>query len=204
MKAEDFTTSELVFLTNQGLGPEDVMDVRPYTQSYWFKEIERQDKTIALGSPCKKAGHRLRSRRAHCVQCDTSKLGYQRNYSEKKYLYIAGSLSTQLIKIGNCRNLLQRETQMRSERYGDTRDWEILFFLEVDRAGAIEDTARSRLQRYIVPRSYWKDGGEQIATELLRCSYSRAIQAVREALPEGVIEHGRTLRQTRRYEFEPE
>jgi hypothetical protein len=98
------TDSERCFLASQGLGTDDVMDVRGIPQSLWFQQIEEEGKPVVLGSRCKAAGHRLRSRRGHCIQCDTSKLGYQAHYAEERYVYIAGSRSARLIKIGNCRN----------------------------------------------------------------------------------------------------
>ena len=146
----ELTDSEKHFLASQGLGPEDVMDVRGYPQWLWFRQIEEEGKTVALGSGCKSAGHRLRSRRGHCVQCDTAKLGYQAHFAENRNVYIAGSRSTRLIKIGNCGNTGQRERQMRSERYGGVGDWEFLYSVLVKRGGAVEDAARARLCRYRV------------------------------------------------------
>jgi len=67
------TDFEKIFLTSQGLGPDDVMDVRGISHRYLFRRIEEEGKTIALESKCRAAGHRLRLRRGHCVQCDTSK-----------------------------------------------------------------------------------------------------------------------------------
>lgn len=175
------TDSEKSFLTSQGLGPDDVMDVRGIPQWRWFRQIEEEGKTIALGSKCKAAGHRLRSRRGHCVQCDTSKLGYQAHYAEERYVYIAGSRAARLIKIGNCRDTAQRERQMRSERYGGVGDWDFVYSVRVKRAGAVEDAARARLSRYRVTGEYWKDNELQTGIELLRCSYSQAEAALIEA-----------------------
>ncbi len=42
------TESELRFLRSQGLGPDDVMDVRHMSQWLWFKRIKEEGKTIAL------------------------------------------------------------------------------------------------------------------------------------------------------------
>jgi hypothetical protein len=68
----ELTQGELAFLARQGLGPGDVYDARGLPQSYWRKDMKDEGKTIALGNPCKKGGHRLRSRGGHCSQCDTS------------------------------------------------------------------------------------------------------------------------------------
>src|SRR5205809_898355 len=74
---EILTDSEHSFLASQGLDSDDVMDVRGLPQWLWFRRIEKEGKIVALGSRCRAGGHRLRSRRGHCVQCDTSKLGFQ-------------------------------------------------------------------------------------------------------------------------------
>jgi hypothetical protein len=129
----ELTDSERCFLTSQGLGPDDVMDVRGIPQRLWFQWIEKEGKTVALGSRCNAAGHRLRSRRGHCLQCDTSKLGYQAHYAEERYVYIAGSRSARFIKIGNCRDTAQRERQMCSERYGGVGDWDFVYSVRVKR-----------------------------------------------------------------------
>ena len=78
------TESELNFLRSQGLGPDDVLDVRGYPQWLWFQEIKEKGKTIALGSKCRKAGHRLRSTKGHCVQCDTKILAFAGRFRRRK------------------------------------------------------------------------------------------------------------------------
>ena len=181
------TPTELSFLSKQGLGPNDVMDVRGKPQWLWFRRIEEENKTVALGSRCRAAGHRLRSRRGHCVQCDTSKLAYQARHSADQYVYIAGSRSAGLIKIGTCRDCDQRENQLQSESYGGAGDWNIVYSVEVRNAGAVEDSARSSLSRYIVARGYWKNGSRQTAIELLQCSFSRAQNALIAAMKDSTL-----------------
>jgi hypothetical protein len=153
------TASELRFLRSQGLGPNDVMDVRRMPQWLWFKRIKEEGKTIALGSKCRKAGHRLRSTKGHCVQCDTKVLAFASRFNLKQYLYIAGSLEARLIKIGVCKDLGQRIRQICGERHGDARDWEILYAVEIERAGEIEDRVLGRLDSHSIYSTYWKDGG---------------------------------------------
>jgi hypothetical protein len=172
------TASELRFLRSQGLGPNDVMDVRRMPQWLWFKRIKEEGKTIALGSKCRKAGHRLRSTKGHCVQCDTKVLAFASRFNLKQYLYIAGSLEARLIKIGVCKDLGQRIRQICGERHGDARDWEILYAVEIERAGEIEDRVLGRLDSHSIYSTYWKDGVLQQSIELRRCSISQAMQAM--------------------------
>ncbi|MGX7742326.1 GIY-YIG nuclease family protein [Rhodopseudomonas parapalustris] len=131
-------------------------------------------------------------------------MGYQAHYAEDRYVYIAGSASAQLIKIGNCRDTNQRENQIRSERYGGARDWEILYCVHVRRAGAVEEAARALLAPHRVAADYWKNGLLQTGIELLRCSYSQAEAALIEASRDqrlGVP--WKAHRRTSTYEFEP-
>ncbi|MCA1498854.1 GIY-YIG nuclease family protein [Bradyrhizobium sp. NBAIM14] len=172
------TEIELRFLRSQNLGPEDVMDVRGMPQWLWFQRIKEEGKTIALGSECRKVGHRLRSTKGHCVQCDTKKLAFAGRFNLKQYLYIAGSLQARLIKIGVCKDLGQRIRQICSERHGDARDWEILYAVEIERAGELEDRVLARLAAYSIYSTYWKDGVLQQSIELRRCSIKQAMEAI--------------------------
>ncbi|OAF16639.1 hypothetical protein AYJ54_37800 [Bradyrhizobium centrolobii] len=175
---DELTADELAFLLRQGLGPDDVLDVRRMTRSYWFQEIKRLNKTIALGSACKKGGHRLRSRKGHCVQCDSSKIAFAGRHDLTQYLYIAGSLRARLIKIGVCKDLRQRIRQICTERHGDARDWEVIYAVEIERAGEIEERVLSRLGHFAIHSHYWKNGSLQQSIELRRCSISQALEAM--------------------------
>lgn len=179
---DELTRSELVFLASQGLGPEDVFDARWMSQPHWFREIKEAGKTIALGSACRKAGHRLRSRKGHCAQCDTKVLAYAGRYDLEQHIYIAGSLSARLVKIGVCKNLLQRERQICSERHGNATDWEVIYAVHIARSGEIEERVLHRLARYSVDEHYWKNGGFQKSIELRRCSISEAVKALNEEI----------------------
>jgi hypothetical protein len=198
---ELLTPGELSFLASQGLGSEDVFDARRLPQHYWFRQIDEAGKIVALGSRCRNAGHRLRTRRGHCVQCDPKKLAYQARYRAEQYVYVAGSLSARLIKIGTCVDTQQRERQLRVERYGGTGDWEMIFTVWVKSAGAVEQSAHDRLSRYAVTGDYWKDGLLQTGTELLQCSFSEAKKALIEAAGDS---DARSIRHSAKYEFSRE
>jgi len=45
--------------------------------------------------------HRLRTRAGHCVQCDIKKLAFLRRHTKPAFVYIAGSLSGRVLKIGS-------------------------------------------------------------------------------------------------------
>lgn len=164
------TEDELRFLQRHGYAPKDVFDARPWSQAYWMEQIKTEGKWIALGSPCRKVGHRLRSRKGHCVQCDPKKLAFVERHNAEQWVYIARSSSAGLIKIGTCNDTSQRERQLGAERYGGAWDWRIVFQRWTKNAGLVEGRAQRVLQRYAVHRPYVKDGTPQTAIELLKCS----------------------------------
>jgi hypothetical protein len=111
------TDEETYFLSGLGFSADDVYDVRGVSKWIWQKQAKEAGKDIVLGNECRKGGHRLRTRAGHCLQCDPKKISFQQRHSGKGYVYIAGSMSGRLIKIGTCSGLDQRLRQIRAERY---------------------------------------------------------------------------------------
>jgi len=200
---ESLRESELAFLAHYHLSTDDVFDGRRYSQDACKYLAKEQGKEIVLGGACRKAGHRLRTRYGHCVQCDPKKLAFVKRHSAQAYVYIAGSRSGGLIKIGTCRDYDQRLRQLCAERYGDCGDWKLLSFVMVDKAGDLEISASKKLWRYAVTRGYWKDGNRQAGIELFTCSYSLASEALTAAAQSYTIHHSWTSRYTSQYEFAP-
>jgi hypothetical protein len=200
--AEILTDVEEQFLARHSLGPEDVFDARRMPSWLWKKRIREENKTIALGTACGSGGHRLRTRAGHCVQCDPKKLAFQARHHAEQYVYIAGSQSAQLIKIGTCKDVAQRERQIRAEGYGGEHDWKVIFSIKVRSAGEVEHRARSILSRYVALRPYWKDGVEQLGIELIQCSFSHAKEALMSVAEAAKLGEPWKARFTLAYEFE--
>src|SRR5437016_2824107 len=93
-------TDELRFLWRHGFASDDVYDGRGQSQAYRRQAAKAAGKFFVLGEPCRAKGHRLRTRSHHCVQCDPKKIAFQRRYNSPGYVYIAGSMSGRVIKIG--------------------------------------------------------------------------------------------------------
>jgi hypothetical protein len=152
------TDNELRFLVSQGLGPDDFFDARWIHNGRRKRLMEAEHKTAALGTPCQKAGHGLRTSAGQCTQRDTSKPAFQSRHRRDRYVYIAGSLLERLLKIGTCSDCKQMGHQLRTEKYGSVGDWRIIYSIEVPNAVDVERAARSRLRECFVKRSYVKDG----------------------------------------------
>lgn len=175
---------EVRFLATQGLSAFDVLDGRGLSQVTRKSRAAEQEKSIILGSRCAKAGHRLRTRYGHCAQCDTSKLAYQDRSSRTGYVYIAGSLLKTLIKVGGSGSIEDRELSLR-KGYAGVHDWVILCWVKLPNYGRNERKTQDLLSEYAQPEIYRKGDNNQIASEVFRCSFSAARNALDEAT-EGV------------------
>jgi hypothetical protein len=197
----DFTDSEVMFLAQHGIKKSDVHDGRSQGKRQRESEAKAAGKDIILTSvPCQAAGHRLRTRAGHCVQCKPANIGFIKRETAAQYVYIAGSLAGQLIKIGTASDIKQRERQMRAEGYGGENDWIVLHVIFAENAGAVERAASRQVTGEKAYRKYWKDGLSQTATEMFKCSYSDALTALSRASG-GIANLQRKLKYYPEYEF---
>ncbi|MBE0580520.1 GIY-YIG nuclease family protein [Devosia sp.] len=176
------TETEKSFLQSQGLSESDVYDARGQSSASWKAGVRVAGLSVVLGSPCNNGGHRLRTRSGHCVQCDTSKLSYQKRHHSEGYVYIAGSQKAQVIKVGTAVDIDQRERNLRGQSYAGISDWTMLFSVKVDAGGKIEGEVLRDLNRIAISRAYEKDGRQQDAGEVLRTDFTTALNAMFRAL----------------------
>jgi hypothetical protein len=197
-----FTAGELAFIKKHNFSEEEVHDGR--AQGKIGREIyaKKAGKVLVLtNTRCRAMGHRIRTRSGHCAQCNPAKIAFTARELTRANVYIAGSLSGRVIKVGTARDITQREHQSRAERYGGFPDWSVLIHVEVDDAGKVEREVSSRIRGTRIYRGYIKDGREQVATEILQSSFSAAFKALAETI--GGIEKPRYWKdRCRRYEFD--
>jgi hypothetical protein len=112
---------------------------------------------------------------------------FRNRYYDEGFVYIAGSQSQRLIKIGTTKDASGWEDRERNRIYGGVPDWKMLHYvwLEAD-AGNIEHAARRRLRRYRVLRDYKKDGRWQRGREMVQCDFSVALDALNECIGDRV------------------
>jgi len=197
-----FTEEELQFLRKHRFSEDEVHDGRFQTKTGREMAAKAAGKILVLSNTkCRAMGHRLRTRAGHCIQCNPTNIAFTARESSRGNVYIAGSLSGRVIKIGAAKDIAQRERQLRAERYGGFADWSILLHLEVDNVGKIERDISSRISGNRVFNDYVKDGREQLAIEIIRCSFSDAFRAFSECV--GGIERARFwMNRNRQYEFD--
>lgn len=176
------TPGELAFLKSQNLTADDVYDGRYQSAARWKAGVRVAGLALVLGAACSRGGHRLRTRSGHCAQCDTRNIAYQDRHHSPGYVYIAGSLSAKLLKIGIAVDVEQRKRNLRHQAYGGIYDWEMLFYAKVENRGKVEREALRLLQKFSITRAYEKDGSLQEASELLHTSFPKAIKAVADAI----------------------
>ena len=110
------------------------------------------------GAPCRAAGHTLRSKAGHCIQCDTSRIAYQLRSSQGGYVYVAYSDEGECAKVGT--TSLQPEERIYSlcaSHYGGFDDWRLVDsrYLSAN-AGAAEFSIHAQLESFQQPVGYYK------------------------------------------------
>ena len=180
----DLTKIELDFLKEIGLRKQDVYNARGMSQSRWRDLLKIEGKSIAFGNPCTSGKHRLKWPSGHCAQCNPNHMGkgFSDRFSETKRIYIAGSLSQRLIKIGVGDDPARRVSKLQYDAYAGTADWHLLFHVEIPNAGRVEYDALTKLKKHSTKRTYIKDGLQQVAIEALECSFLAALSAVVDSM----------------------
>ncbi|EHR01237.1 GIY-YIG nuclease family protein [Bradyrhizobium sp. WSM471] len=196
-----FSPQEQTFLARHGFSEEDVYDGRGQGKRWREYKAKEAGKILILtSSPCRAEGHFIRTRAGHCAQCKPANIGFTARESASGYVYIAGSLLGRVIKIGVAGDMGQRARQLNSERYGGHGDWSVLIHVWVDDCGKIERTISDRIKGERVYATYWKDGLEQTAKEMIQCSFSTAFKAYTEIVG-SIVNEQRYLAQWHEYEF---
>ena len=123
----NLTAEQLAFLESQGVSLSLVVDAGHLSKSNRETFMrESGHKFYYGGAPCKAAGHTLRSKAGHCIQCDTSKIAYQLRSSATGYVYLAHSERNGFVKVGFSEvDPYNRATWLQASAYGDVNDWEI-------------------------------------------------------------------------------
>ena len=141
--------------------------------------MKSQGKAFAFNTaPCTNGGHTLKSRAGHCIQCNTARIKFMLDYIAWGTVYIAGSITGQMIKIGFTINIESRKKKLNTTKYGSQSDWEVLFYANCINGGYTEGLIQTALERYAVTEVYNHDGHSQKANELFKCSYQKAKEAL--------------------------
>ncbi|WP_038932204.1 GIY-YIG nuclease family protein [Bradyrhizobium japonicum] len=166
----ELTEQELHFLYTQRIDESAIMDCS-WMRSHGYKwHMEREGYLWCIAPKSCYAGHRLRSRAGHCIQCDTARIAFVKRHHDTAYIYIAGSPQSKVVKIGNAIWPERRVTALNTRDYGGITDWVMLYHAKFEEAGKIEFAAHGRLFVY-----------RRGVKEIFRCNYETAHNALMEA-----------------------
>jgi hypothetical protein len=126
---------------------------------------------------------------------------FRERYYGPGYVYIAGSLSHRVLKIGTTVNIRQQERRLRRTAYGSIEDWTLLYYVWVDEGGRIEHDARRVLKRYRQLRMYDKEGHRQKGREIVNCRFGIALEALTGLLDDAQSADAIKSWRTSEYEF---
>lgn len=122
------SNEQISFLKSQGVSPSQVFDAS-LIKGKAARDIQMEALEISFyvgGTACQKAGHTLRTKAGHCIQCDTSKIAYQLRNSSSGYVYLAYSKIKKFTKVGFTKSHPQdRADFLRREKYANALDWDI-------------------------------------------------------------------------------
>lgn len=177
------TREQLKFLNAHSIPMSRVLDASGMKPREWKLVMEELDFWFCFGcSKCKAAGHELRSRSNHCIQCRPAVIAFQNRYFTAGEVYVAHSRKTGIVKIGTSKISQSRVLQLNGYAYGGAQDWEIEFTQACAEAGKIEFEAQRLLALKACCGTYFKNGHDIECRELFKCTTSAAIAAVRKAV----------------------
>ena len=175
----DITREQLEFLDSQKIPLGRVFDATGMRKSEYRAAMKTLDMCLAVGvSPCEKGEHTIRTRHGHCAQCNPAAIAFQNRYSQLGFVYVAGSRSLQLIKIGCALNVNHRMGTLNSLGYGGVNDWLWLHAFYVFDCGRIEYNSQLYLRNVRESRIYVREGKKVNCLETLRYGHDDAMQVV--------------------------
>ena len=173
---------QLAFLENLQVPLSLVFEASGLDKVRYTSMIDALGSLICYGvSPCRQAGHTLRTRGGHCVQCKPHNLVFLRRYDDAGWVYVLMSRQSALVKIGTTTDLDRRVYQLNEYGYGGFADWECLFSLQCGRAGRVEFAAQHAPKIFGSARHYERFGVRVECRELFAVEMPRAIEAVKRA-----------------------
>ncbi|MDM1550918.1 GIY-YIG nuclease family protein [Empedobacter falsenii] len=171
----------LLFFEIHKIELNDVVDAEG-APIYQIKDrMKANDKLFAYNTtPCEKGNHTIRDRSGHCIVCNTASIAFMKRSRQTGFVYIAGSIRKNYIKIGmTTTGINDRISRMNSRNVGNTNDWVVLKTIKCNFANMVEFGIQSKLSKYSV------DG--ENSSEIFRCSYNKANEIVEAYFEENQI-----------------
>ncbi len=148
----------------------------------FIQKMSDTDKVIAYNTgPCSEDdNHNFKTIAGFCPQCDTGKIAFALRENKPGYLYLAGSRKGELIKVGSTSDSKDRikNLNITKSKCAGFDDWELLYEARTIALGKAERIIQQKLSEYKAAYQHEKIGKLQNGSELYRCSYTKAKDAV--------------------------
>lgn len=173
------TKEHLAFFKLHNVALDRVFDSEGLPPIVYKPKMKSMGKLIAFNvSPCRNAGHTLKTRSGHCPQCNTAYLEFQKRKDSPGVVYIAGTQKGKITKVGFSKDLEGRDESINRTKYANYNDWTMLYAILSPVAGQIENEIKSKLSQYSSEFVYEHDGHIQEAGETFTCSFSKVRAAL--------------------------
>lgn len=172
------TTAQLLELRRHRIHAHEVFDARGMTLSAAKAAMAtHKEEVMVNGLPCPNdPTHVLRSRYGKCVECNPATLAMQRRKRRAASVYLLGSASKSLVKVGMSVDHDERLRRLNFYGYGGCRDWRFIAVARSGDAGKLETELHRALATHKVEVTYVKDSQEQVCRELFDCPPSTALR----------------------------
>ena len=177
------SNEELEFLKHHKVPLSRVFDATGLSKSEYGPVMKSLEMWIAFGTTeCREAGHQLRVRSGHCVQCKPANLAYQNRTDEIGEVYVAHSSRRHFTKVGTSKDAMSRVSQLNINQYGRIDDWKLFYKESCARAGSVEFQVHSELGAHHFARRN-QDGANSInCQELFGCEPAVAVEVVKAVI----------------------
>jgi hypothetical protein len=146
-----------------------------------YKPMKERGLLFALFDEKKKCGHKLVTRNNHCIECDVSRIEYQRRDYRTGHVYLAYAHNIRRCKIGCSEfNPYSRINSLNERSYGGTEEWKLVAYAYVEDMGVVERKIQGRLKHKWIRDEY---GGNE-ARELYKCLKSYGLETLKLGLQE--------------------
>jgi hypothetical protein len=177
------TQKQRSFLEENGISIGSVFDATGLGPKEYHAEMDALGKSVAIGvTECARGGHSMRTRAGHCVFCNPTALAFQERWTQQAFVYLAGSLTLKVVKVGFATHVENRITSLNSLHYAGGTDWVLLYWAETKNAGRHEYETHKILSAYASPRTYTREGRKIDCLETFACDAPRALEALRKTV----------------------
>lgn len=183
LSRQDITDQEFSFLVSQQILLTQVYDARGRGPTSFNDEAKAAGQLFGMARPCDKGGHRLFTRKGHCIQCDTSKIAFIRRFSDAGHVYIAATTKGRLLKVGSTSNVTDRSSTLNTEGgYAGFDDWVIIAHAKTPSMGRVEFEIHKALEDLSLSMEYVRGGRKQTTREVMRGDLKRIWKAYQAAI----------------------